>query len=208
MHEKRHANSPDADVGAERGAAGAVDQAHDRDAQIARHHLGADLFFLESAVRRAATHREIIARHHDGAAVERAASHHEVGRHEIRDIACRVIARLAGDTANLAERAGVEELLDALPDRELAGLLVTLDALGTSATALGNIGPGFGITGPMGSFAGLGDEPVSDELANLVVAQMLFLANEDPKTDIHLYVNSPGGSVSAGLAMLVPVRLL
>ncbi len=40
---------------------------------------------------------------------------------------------------------------------------------------------------------------VSDMMANLVVAQLLFLANEDQKSDIHLYVNSPGGSVTAGL---------
>src|SRR5688572_26833515 len=44
--------------------------------------------------------------------------------------------------------------------------------------------------------------PVSDEIANLVIAQLLFLANEDAKADVHLYVNSPGGSVSAGLAMI------
>lgn len=42
---------------------------------------------------------------------------------------------------------------------------------------------------------------VSDEVANLIVAQMLFLQSEDPKADIHLYVNSPGGSVTAGLAI-------
>ncbi len=44
--------------------------------------------------------------------------------------------------------------------------------------------------------------PVMDDVANLVVAQMLFLANEDPKSDIHFYINSPGGSVTAGLGML------
>lgn len=44
--------------------------------------------------------------------------------------------------------------------------------------------------------------PVSDEITNLVVAQLLFLANEDSKTDIHMYINSPGGSISAGLGML------
>ncbi len=44
--------------------------------------------------------------------------------------------------------------------------------------------------------------PVSDEIANLIIAQLLFLANEDAKSDIHLYVNSPGGSVTAGLAIL------
>jgi ATP-dependent Clp protease protease subunit len=42
---------------------------------------------------------------------------------------------------------------------------------------------------------------VNDEMANIIVAQMLFLQSDDPKADIHLYVNSPGGSVSAGLAI-------
>ena len=42
---------------------------------------------------------------------------------------------------------------------------------------------------------------VNDEVANAIVAQLLFLQSDDPKSDIHLYVNSPGGSVSAGLAI-------
>lgn len=42
---------------------------------------------------------------------------------------------------------------------------------------------------------------VNDEVANCVVAQLLFLQSEDPKMDIHIYINSPGGSISAGLAM-------
>lgn len=42
---------------------------------------------------------------------------------------------------------------------------------------------------------------INDEAANAVVAQFLFLQSEDPKGDIHLYINSPGGSVSAGLAI-------
>ena len=42
---------------------------------------------------------------------------------------------------------------------------------------------------------------VNDEVANIIVAQLLFLQSDDPKSDIHLYVNSPGGSVSAGLAI-------
>ena len=46
----------------------------------------------------------------------------------------------------------------------------------------------------------LGQE-VNDEIANVLVAQMLYLANEDPEKDITLYINSPGGSVSAGLAI-------
>ncbi|MCH2142682.1 MAG: ATP-dependent Clp protease proteolytic subunit [Phycisphaerales bacterium] len=44
--------------------------------------------------------------------------------------------------------------------------------------------------------------PVMDDSANLIVAQLLFLANEDPKADINLYVNSPGGSVTAGLGII------
>ena len=44
--------------------------------------------------------------------------------------------------------------------------------------------------------------PIEDHTANLVVAQLLFLASEDPKKDIQLYINSPGGSVTAGLAIL------
>ena len=42
---------------------------------------------------------------------------------------------------------------------------------------------------------------VNDEVANTLVAQLLFLQSDDPKADIHLYINSPGGSVTAGLAI-------
>ena len=42
---------------------------------------------------------------------------------------------------------------------------------------------------------------VNDEVANSIVAQMLFLQSDDPKADIHLYINSPGGSVTAGLSI-------
>jgi len=43
--------------------------------------------------------------------------------------------------------------------------------------------------------------PVEDYMANVVVAQLLFLESENPEKDIHLYINSPGGSVTAGLAI-------
>lgn len=43
---------------------------------------------------------------------------------------------------------------------------------------------------------------IDDQVANAVVAQLLFLAAEDPKKDIHLYINSPGGSVTAGMAVI------
>lgn len=44
--------------------------------------------------------------------------------------------------------------------------------------------------------------PIDDHVANIVVAQLLFLQSEDPKKDITLYINSPGGSVTAGLAII------
>jgi ATP-dependent Clp protease protease subunit len=44
-------------------------------------------------------------------------------------------------------------------------------------------------------------EQVRDDMANIVIAQFLFLESEDPDKDVHLYVNSPGGSVTAGLAI-------
>lgn len=42
---------------------------------------------------------------------------------------------------------------------------------------------------------------IEDHMANLIIAQLLFLESEDPDKDVHLYINSPGGSVSAGLAI-------
>ena len=50
--------------------------------------------------------------------------------------------------------------------------------------------------------------PVTDEAASLIVAQMLFLANESAESDIHFYINSPGGSVTAGLGMLDTMRFV
>lgn len=49
---------------------------------------------------------------------------------------------------------------------------------------------------------------IEDHMANLIVAQLLFLEAEDPKKDIQLYVNSPGGSVNAGLAILDTMNYL
>ncbi len=53
----------------------------------------------------------------------------------------------------------------------------------------------------------LNDE-INDHTANLVIAQLLFLANEDPKKDIHLYINSPGGSVTATMAMYDTIQFI
>ncbi len=50
--------------------------------------------------------------------------------------------------------------------------------------------------------------PIDDAVANLVIAQMLFLAAEDPQRDISLYINSPGGSITAGLAILDTMRFV
>jgi len=50
--------------------------------------------------------------------------------------------------------------------------------------------------------------PIDDMVANLIIAQLLFLQMDDPKKDIHLYVNSPGGSVTSGLAVYDTVQFL
>jgi len=49
---------------------------------------------------------------------------------------------------------------------------------------------------------------LDDATANLIIAQMLFLSNEDTKTDIHFYINSPGGSITAGLAVYDTMQFL
>src|SRR5256714_10683757 len=49
---------------------------------------------------------------------------------------------------------------------------------------------------------------VTDETANVIIAQMLFLSNDDPKSDIQFYINSPGGSVSAGLGIIDTMKYL
>jgi ATP-dependent Clp protease protease subunit len=50
--------------------------------------------------------------------------------------------------------------------------------------------------------------PVYDEVANLIVAQFLFLESQDPDKDIHFYINSPGGSVTAGMAIYDTMQLI
>ena len=50
--------------------------------------------------------------------------------------------------------------------------------------------------------------PVNDDVANIIIAQLLFLQADSPERDIHLYINSPGGSVSAGLAIYDTIQFL
>ena len=50
--------------------------------------------------------------------------------------------------------------------------------------------------------------PVTDEISNLITAQLLFLESEDPERDIHFYINSPGGSVTAGLAIYDTIQYI
>ena len=50
--------------------------------------------------------------------------------------------------------------------------------------------------------------PINDQIANLVVAQLLYLSNEDPERDIRFYINSPGGQINAGLAIYDTMQLI
>src|SRR5256886_16658752 len=50
--------------------------------------------------------------------------------------------------------------------------------------------------------------PINDDVANIVIAQLLFLESDNPERDIHIYINSPGGSVSAGLPVYDTMQFL
>ncbi|UCC62674.1 MAG: ATP-dependent Clp protease proteolytic subunit [Anaerolineae bacterium] len=50
--------------------------------------------------------------------------------------------------------------------------------------------------------------PISDQVANVIVAQLLYLSNEDPERDIQFYINSPGGQINAGLAIYDTMQLI
>jgi ATP-dependent Clp protease protease subunit len=50
--------------------------------------------------------------------------------------------------------------------------------------------------------------PIDDAAANLIIAQMLFLSNEDTKSDVHFYINSPGGAITSGLAVYDTIQFL
>src|SRR5258708_19880441 len=50
--------------------------------------------------------------------------------------------------------------------------------------------------------------PIDDNVANVITAQLLFLAAEDPEKDIYLYINSPGGSITAGMAIYDTIQFL
>src|SRR5207248_10020585 len=50
--------------------------------------------------------------------------------------------------------------------------------------------------------------PINDDVANIVIAQLLFLESDNPERDIHIYINSPGGSVSAALAIYDTMQFL
>ena len=50
--------------------------------------------------------------------------------------------------------------------------------------------------------------PINDQIANLIVAQLLYLEREDPEKDINLYINSPGGVISSGLAIYDTMNLI
>ena len=77
-------------------------------------------------------HGEVVAAYRHGAAVDAAAAHDEVGRHEVGEVAGLVVLRLAGDGADLVERAGIEQALDALAHGELAAVMLALDLVGAA----------------------------------------------------------------------------
>ncbi len=114
----------------EPAAARALDQADQRQAQVVRHPLALVVLAPDGRVGRAAAHGEVVAADHDRAAVDLGAPEHEVRRGEGDQVVVRVVARAAGDLADLVEAAGVGELGDALEDRQAPAVVLALHALG------------------------------------------------------------------------------
>ena len=108
-------------------AARAFDQPDDRHAEPGRELLRHFRLALDRGIGRAAAHGEIVAGDDDGPAIDRAAAKHAVARHEVRDVTFGVVGGFAGDAADLLERAGIEQAIDALPHRQAAAFVLTLD---------------------------------------------------------------------------------
>ena len=101
-------------------AARPVDHPDQRQAHAMRHFLALDEFAVQRCVGRTTAHSEIIGAGHNGTAVHIAAPENEVRRAEIGQLACRVIAALAGNLANFTETAGIEQSLQPLARIKLA----------------------------------------------------------------------------------------
>ena len=110
-------------------AARTVHQPHQRQAQVARHGFDAGELVADAAFVGAAADREVVARHHDIAAVDLAAPDHEACGREGFEVARFVVARFSRDAPDLDERARVEQLVDPLAYRELAAGMLPLDSL-------------------------------------------------------------------------------
>ena len=110
-------------------AARAFDDADDRHAELRRHPFRHLILLADRCIGRAAAHGEIVAEDDHRTAVDPAAAEHAVARDEVDHVAVFVVLRLAGDAAELVERAGVEDLVDALADGEPAAGMLAIDAL-------------------------------------------------------------------------------
>ncbi len=110
-------------------AARALDQTDERQPQLVGHLLAQQMLLLDRRVGRATAHGEVVSADDDGATVDTGATEDEVRRREARQIIGAVIGRLARDLAELVERAGVHERVDALADGEAAAIVLSLHAL-------------------------------------------------------------------------------
>ncbi len=111
-------------------AAGAVDQPHQRDAQLVRHLLGLHLLAADRGIGRPAAHGEIVAADHDRAAFDPAAPEHEIGGLKRLDLAVGAVFGPAGQRADLVEAAGIEQQVDPLAHGEAARIVLALDLVG------------------------------------------------------------------------------
>ena len=107
-------------------AARALDHADQRHAILVGVALDEDVLFLDGGVGRAAAHREVVAGDGDVPAVDLGAAHHGIGRHQVEKVVAAVIFGLAGDAADLAERALVDQPVDALAHGEAPAVVLAL----------------------------------------------------------------------------------
>jgi hypothetical protein len=107
-------------------AARTFDDAHDRQPQLLRHALGEDRLHGDGGIGRASAHREVVAQHDDGTAVDPGAAHDAVGGRERGELPGLVVLGLAGDGSDLVKAFPIDQAVDALAHREPAAVVLAL----------------------------------------------------------------------------------
>lgn len=123
-------------------AAGAFDHADDRQPEIMRHLFGHQGLGRDRRIGRSAAHGEVVADHDDRTTLDLAATEHAVRRREMREFAGRIIFADAGDGADFVKASGIDQLVDALANREPALVMLSLDLVSAAHLPRERFAPG------------------------------------------------------------------